>query len=123
MTNWILKLALPKLGPMIGRYIAGAVIGLLIASLQHFKITLDPATVSDLTTGLTGLFIAIVMAAGYAKLQDQKHAETGKVITAVARDAGVPINDVIAAAVAQAAVLNNSVQTEPLAPIAGVKTE
>lgn len=118
MFSWLkteaIRLALPKFAPMIGRYLAAAVIGVVAAALNHFKLQIDPALIDQATTALAALFAAIVVAGGYATVKESKHITVGKTVQAAAKDAGVPTDDVIAAAVQQASAANARVEVRQL---------
>jgi hypothetical protein len=114
--DWLFKWALPKFGPMIGRYVAAAVVGLMVASLNKLHISLDTATINELTLGLTATFVAIVAWAGNEKKKEAAPLAVGKAVTAAADDAGVHVNDVIASAVTQAAIYNSRVEVGPPLP-------
>lgn len=63
--------AIKQYAPIAGRYAATALVGLLVAMLNHFKINLDPVTVNALTVGLTGMFVALLLFAFRNKAVDQ----------------------------------------------------
>lgn len=66
-----IKPLLARYLPVVGRYAATAIVGLLAASLNHLQIALPADAAAGLTTGLAGLFVALL---GYALNHTKKQA-------------------------------------------------
>jgi hypothetical protein len=93
-------------GPIAARYVATAFVGLLIAMFNHFKISLDPATVNALTVGLTGTFAGLIVFAFRNKAADR--AATVNTAVHAALTGEVPEALAVRATAAQAAAIEAS---------------
>lgn len=101
-------------GPIAARYIATVAVGLLLAMFNHFKITIDPATVNALTVGLTGVFAGLIVFAFRNKAADRATTVNATVHAALTGE--VPEAIAARATTAQAAAIEAS-PTASVVPI------
>ncbi len=72
-----------KFAPTVGRYVAVLLVGVLLAALNKLNIQLDPDTVDAITTGLTGVFVALLLFGFRRMNKDEKKAANVAAVAAI----------------------------------------